>query len=91
MLISNTFDWLVCPHAGLGPGVLGVGALIWFTVFIMMANWTEGFRMPIAWTMLFAPIIFAMVPGAIAARLMGVATIALAAALFMLWQLWNQR
>lgn len=86
MMNDDMFAWLPCPYAEQGPGLLGVGMLVWFTVFIMMANWSEGFRLPVAWTALFTITIFPFLPGTLAARLMSVLLWAVAIGLFVLWQ-----
>lgn len=91
MMADDLFAWLPCPYAELGPGLLGVGMLVWFVVFVMMANWSEGFKLPVAWTGLFAITIFPFLPGVLSRRLMGLLTLAVAIGFYIVWQLWKSR
>lgn len=89
MMVDDTFNWLPCPYAEQGAGVLGVGMLVWFAVFVIMANWSEGFKLPIAWTALFATVIFPFLPGVVAWRLLNIAVIGVIVTIFLVWRYWG--
>ncbi len=91
-LWPDVFNWLTCPYAIGGLGLVGVGLFVLGGGFIGLYNWSESWEVPMTWLAIVAPAMAAgfLLPGGVQRRIAGVVTVAVAMVMIGLYWWWGR-
>lgn len=86
------WDWLACPYAIGGLGLVGVGMFVIAGGFIGLHNWSESWTVPITWLGIVTPFMAAayLLPGALLRRIAGFLTAAVAMLFIGMYWWWGR-